>query len=89
MMLLLEQVSAEERTSIIDSLRGAQSVGLAASRQRMKDLGIAAGIVRAIDDELVVAFQALAPFAHLAPVPLMRQLGVMLQTQVASLQGAT
>jgi hypothetical protein len=52
----------------------------------MKDLGIAAGIVRAIDDELAIAHQALVPFAQLSPVPLMRQLGEMLQAQVASLQ---
>jgi octaprenyl-diphosphate synthase len=89
MMLLLEQVSGDERTSIINALRGGQSVGLAASRQRMKDLGIAAGITRAIDDELAIAHQALVPFAQLAPVPLMRQLGEMLQVQVATLQAAT
>jgi octaprenyl-diphosphate synthase len=86
LMLLLEQVSAEERASIISALRGGQSVGLAASRQRMKDLGIAAGIVRAIDEELAIANGALAPFAQLQPVPLMRQLGEMLQGQVAALQ---
>jgi octaprenyl-diphosphate synthase len=89
LMLLLEQVSAEERTAIIAALRGGQSMGLAASRQRMKDLGIAAGIVRAIDDELAIANQALVPFAQLPPVSLMRQLGGMLQFQVAALQAAT
>jgi octaprenyl-diphosphate synthase len=89
LMLLLEQVSAEERATIINALRGGQAVGLAASRQRMKDLGIAAGIVRAIDDELAIAHQALEPFARLAPVPLMRQLGEMLKAQVASLQADT
>lgn len=85
LMLLLERVSAEERTAIITALRGGQPLGLAASRQRMQELGIAAGVVLAIDDELAAAHHALVPFARLAPVPLMLQLGEMLRKQVAAL----
>jgi octaprenyl-diphosphate synthase len=89
LMLLLERVSAEERQTIMTALRGGQPLGLAASRQRMQDMGIAASIVQAIDAELAVATGALAPYAGLAPVPLMRQLGEMLQSQVAALQAAS
>jgi len=86
LMLLLEQVSPEERAPIIAALRGGQSLGLAASKQRMKELDIAAGVVRTIDEELAAAARALEPFASCAPVPLMLQLGKMLKAQVVALQ---
>ncbi len=85
LMLLLERVPAEERAAIVAALRGGQPLGLAASKQRMQELGITAGVVRAIEDELATAGAALAPFASLAPVPLMLQLGDMLHKQVAAL----
>jgi octaprenyl-diphosphate synthase len=85
LMLLLEQVSPEERAGMVTALRGGQPLGLGASRQRMQELGIASGVVRAIDGELAAAARALEPFARLAPVPLMLQLGEMLRKQVASL----
>lgn len=85
LMLLLERVSAEERAGMITALRGGEAVGLSASKQRMQELGIAAGVVQAIDEELAAAAAALVPFDHLAPVPLMLQLGEMLSKQVAAL----
>jgi octaprenyl-diphosphate synthase len=88
LMLLLQQVSPEERAEITAALRGGQPLGLAASKRRMAELGIPAGVVRAIDAELAAAGQALAPYNHLAPVPLMVQLGSMLKMQVTALQSA-
>jgi len=85
LMLLLEKVPADERRAITEALREGRSPGLAASKQRMGELGIAEAIVRAIDDELAVALTSLAPHAALAPVPLMRQLADMLRNQVAAL----
>jgi octaprenyl-diphosphate synthase len=85
LMLLLERVSTEERTAMVAALRGGQSLGLPASKQRMQELGIAAGVVQAIEEELGAAIAALAPFAQLAPVPLMLQLGEMLRKQVTGL----
>jgi hypothetical protein len=61
-------------------------LALAASQQRMKELGISTGVVRAIDDELAGAIAALEPFTQLAPVALMLQLVGILKTQVAALQ---
>ena len=86
LMFLLEQISGNERTALIEALHGGQPLAFAESRQRMKELGVADRIVVAIDDELRLATAALEPFAHLAPVSLMLQLGVMLKVQVASLQ---
>lgn len=89
LMLLLDKVSAEERTAITAAMRDGHSPGLAASKQRMQELGIAAGVVKAIDEELVLAGRALEPFPSLAPVPLLLQLSGMLKAQVATLQAAT
>jgi octaprenyl-diphosphate synthase len=86
LMFLLEQVSPDERDAIVAALRGGQPLGLAASRQRMSELGIAARVVTAIDEELQVAARNLEPFSALAPVPLMLQLGSLLKSQVAMLQ---
>ena len=86
LMLLLEQVSAEERSAIVTSLRGGLPLGLAASRQRMGELGIAGRVVVAIDEELRIATSGLEPFANLAPVPFMLQLVTLLKRQVATLQ---
>ncbi|HEY4247186.1 MAG TPA: polyprenyl synthetase family protein [Lacunisphaera sp.] len=86
LMLLLEQVSPAERVVITGALRGGQPLGLAASRQRMVELGIAGKVVAAIDEELQTAGSNLAPFESLVPVPFMLQLCDMLKVQVVSLQ---
>ncbi len=88
LMLLLERVTAAERATIVAALQGGPPPGLPASRQRMQELHIADGVVRAIDDELALAGQALAPHAQLAPVPLMLQLGEMLRKQVTALSAS-
>jgi octaprenyl-diphosphate synthase len=85
LMLLLQQVTAEERAGIIAALQGGEPLGLAASKRRMAELGVARGVIQSIDEELAAAHQALDPFSHLAPVPLMLQLGGMLKVQVAAL----
>jgi len=85
LMLLLEKVSDGERAEIIAAVRGGHPLGLTASKSRMAELRIPAGVVRAIDEELAAASLALAPYHDLPPVPLMLQLGGMLKMQVAAL----
>jgi octaprenyl-diphosphate synthase len=85
LMLLLERVPAEERATIIAALRDGQPVGLAASQRRMREMGIAAEVVRSIDGELAAASLALEAFRPLPAVPLMLQLAGMLKGQVAAL----
>ena len=85
LMLLLEKVTPAERAAIVQAFHGGQSPGLAASRQRMQELGVVAGVLQAIEDELAVATGALDSHNALVPVPLMRQLAAMLQGKVASL----
>lgn len=88
LMLLLRKVSANERASIVGALQEGRSPGLATSSQRMKELGIAAEVVQAIEDELVTAMAKLSPYGALPPVPLMSQLCTMLRTQVTALTNA-
>lgn len=88
LMLLLEKVTAAERAAIVQAFHTGQSPGLAASRQRMNELGVVPGVLQAIEDELTVATGALAAHGALDPVPLMRQLAGMLQGKVAALLAA-
>ena len=88
LMLLLERVPAAERATILSALRGGQPLGLAASQQRLREMGIAQEVVRSVEEELAAATGALRDFRQLAPVPLMLQLGEMLKGQVAALQAA-
>jgi len=88
LMLLLERVPDAERNTIIAALRGGQPLGLAASQQRMQEMGIAAEVVRAIDDELAAATHVLAAHREQPAVPLLLQLSALLHAQVAALQVA-
>ena len=88
LMLLLERVSPEERASIVAAIQGGQPLGLAASKLRMQEMGIASGVVQAIEVELAEATRVLSPYAEVAPVPLMLQLAGMLRSQVTALQAA-
>ena len=89
LMLLLERVTETERAAIVAALQGGLPLGLAGSIQRMRELNIASEVVRAIEDELKTAGEALADFKQLAPVPLMLQLSELLRNQVKILTTAT
>ena len=85
LMLLLEKLPVVERGELVTALREGRPLGFAANVERMRALGIAAGVVDAINRELALAAAALAPFAGLAPVPLMLALCGVLEAQVAVL----
>lgn len=85
LMLLLEKVTAAERVEIISILRGGPATGLAASRQRMRELGIVAGVIQAIEHELTTALGALENYGALEPTALMQELVMMLRAKVLSL----
>lgn len=88
LMLLLEKVPPAERAAIVGALQAGQSPGLAASKQRMFDLGIAHDVVQSIDYELASALGMLERFESLPPVALLGQLCALLRAQVAALPGA-
>lgn len=85
LMLLLEKLPGAERAEVIEALHGERPLPLAASVERMRELGIAEGVVLAIERELAAAAAALAPHAGLPPVLMMRQLADVLRAQVAGL----
>lgn len=85
LMLLLERVPAAEKTALLTALREGGAADLAASQQRMHQLGIGAAVVQAIDKELGLALAALVPHDSLPAVGLLKQLADLLKTQVARL----
>ncbi|MDD3179846.1 MAG: polyprenyl synthetase family protein [Opitutaceae bacterium] len=86
LMILLERLALKEREALIAAVREGTPGALAASKQRMHELGVGPAIVRIIEGELAAAEQALAPHAVLSPVPLLLQLGDLLKAQVKALQ---
>lgn len=88
LMLLLEKLPAAERAEVIAAMQGGRPLPLTASVERMRSLGIAQGVVQAVEEELARATAVIMPHAHLAPVPLLRQLSGLLQSQIATLQAA-
>ena len=85
LMLLLERLSAQDRSELAAALQGGKPLPLSASVERMKALGIADGVAAAIDEELGRARGVLAPYASLEPVPLMLQLTELLKAQLTAL----
>lgn len=89
LMLLLEKLPANERAEVVAAMQQAKPLPLHASIERMRQLGIAAGVVAAVEEELARALSVLMPHGGLAPVPLLRQLSGLLQGQIAALQAPT
>jgi octaprenyl-diphosphate synthase len=85
LMLLLAKVSPAERESVVEALRGHGNLPLAASVERMRELGIAGDVVRAIEAELAAADQAIEAHRGAAPVTLLVKLKQVLLAQVAGL----
>ena len=89
LMILLGKLPAAERDTVLKALREGQSLPLAASTDRMLELGIGADVIRAIDSELALARRVLESHRSQLPVPLMLQLCSVLSAQVQALQSAT
>lgn len=89
LMLLLEKLPVAERAEVVAAMQQGKPLPLHASIGRMRELGIAVGVIRAVEEELARALSVLMPHADLAPVPLLRQLSGLLQSQIAALQAPT
>jgi octaprenyl-diphosphate synthase len=89
LMLLLEKLPAHERVSVLKALHEGLPLPLASSVERMRELGIAAGVVQAIDAELSLARAVFELHRHLLPVPLMLRLCDVLNAQVQTLYQAS
>ena len=89
LMILLEKLPEAGKTAVLDALHGGRALPLAGEASRMKELGIAEGVVAAIESELTLAEAALSPYVSLAPVPFLLLLRDLLRGQVAAVsQGA-
>ena len=89
LMLLLEKLPPQERDAVLKALHDGLPMPLASSVERMRELGIAAGVVQAIDSELVLARRVLVAYGELKPVPLLLRLCDVLAAQVQSLYQAS
>ncbi|MBI2514085.1 MAG: polyprenyl synthetase family protein [Opitutae bacterium] len=89
LMLLLEKLPVAERAEVIAAMQAGQPLPLTANVERMRALGIAAGVVGAVEEELARALSVLMPYGNLAPVPLLRQLSGLLKGQIAAMQAPT
>jgi octaprenyl-diphosphate synthase len=85
LMLLLEKLPSAERAAAVEAMRCGRPLPLTASVERMRSLGIAVDVVRAIDVELVTATRMVVPHRQLAPVEFMLQLCGVLKNQVDAL----
>ena len=85
LMLLLEKLPSQERDTVLKALHEGLPMPLASSADRMRELGIATGVVQAIDSELVLARGVLLAYRDLLPVPLLFRLCDVLAAQVQSL----
>jgi len=85
LMLLLERSAPAERLRLLEALREGVPFSLRDSAAQMRHLGIAAGVIDAIDRELADAQRELAPYLGLPPTPLLLQLCGVLRAQVAGL----
>lgn len=85
LMLLLERVPMAERATLQEALREGKGAGLAASSQRMRELGIGDAVVSEINAELDHARDALRPFPHAKSTARLGPLCELLSSQVAAL----
>ncbi len=85
LMLLLEKLPPQESEAVLAALQEGRPLPFASSVERMRELGIATGVVRAIEAEMVLAKRALASHGSCLAVPLMVQLCDVLAAQVQSL----
>jgi octaprenyl-diphosphate synthase len=85
LMLLFERLPATERAELVENLRAGRGWGLAASVERMRQLGIAPLVGAAIGREANTACDALRPHAAQPSAALMGALCELLRQQVRQL----
>lgn len=88
LMLLLEKLPVAEREAVVAAMKSGQPLPPTINVERMRALGIAGGVVQAVDEELARAASVLMPHAQLAATPLLLQLSALLKSQIAALQAA-
>ncbi|MFA6961310.1 MAG: polyprenyl synthetase family protein [Opitutaceae bacterium] len=89
LLALLERLPADDRAVLVDEILKKRAPDLPGRIRQMGELGIFNLVAEEVETELVHAEAALAPYAGLPPVPLLRQLCDTLRFQVGNLRTPT
>lgn len=89
LMLLLEKLSAPERAEIVQAMQAGRPLPFGVNVERMRALGIAGDVARAVHAELQRAADVLSAHTSLPPVALMLQLSDLLKKQLAGLSSVS
>lgn len=86
LFILLERLAPGDRSTLGEEIRGVRSPDLAARLRQMDELDVFGAVAAAIEAELALATEALAPWPGLSPTPLLMGLAGVLRAQVAGLR---
>lgn len=86
LLVLLERLPADERTALLQEIQGRQPPRLGLHLRQMAEHRVFPEVATAVQVEIDFARNALAPWAKLAPTPLLLGLCDVLRDQVAALQ---
>ena len=86
LLILLERLSADERTTLTAELAGENSPQPLLRLGQMRELGVFAAVSQAVEAEIAAAIGALREWPDEAPTPLLLGLCDVLQAQVASVR---
>jgi octaprenyl-diphosphate synthase len=86
LLILLERLSADERTTLTAELAGENSPQPLLRLGQMREMGVFAVVSQAVEAEIAAAIGALRPWPDAAPTPLLLGLCDVLQAQVASVR---
>lgn len=86
LLVLLDRLPAGEAAALAAEIAGKQSPQLALRLQQMGTLDVFSVVADAVQAEVAAAGEALQPWAHLSPTPLLLSLCDVLRSQVAALR---
>lgn len=85
LLLLLEQLPAEERDALLARFKAGDASVASDFTQRLHDFPIFEAVVDVFEEQLSEATAVIAPFAELAPVPAMQQIAELVRAQLGRL----
>jgi octaprenyl-diphosphate synthase len=82
LLLLLEQLPAEERDALLARFKAGDASVASDFTQRLHDFPIFEAVVDVFEEQLREATAVIAPFTELAPVPAMQQIAELVRAQL-------
>ena len=86
LFILLERLPAAERAALVEEIRGVRAPQLASRLRQMDELNVFGAVAEAVDAELALATEALAPWSGRPSTPHLLSLAGVLRAQVAGLK---